>query len=68
MSRAVAVEPLLSEAEAAAELGIEKEALARLRRAGRAPLNTWVGRFPKYARKHVLAYLAANAQGAPRGR
>lgn len=57
-------QPLLSEAEAAELLGIKPEALARLRRAGRAPLHTRVGRFPKYAHKHVLAYLA---RGARRG-
>lgn len=57
-------QPLLSEAEAADLLGIDKEALARLRRAGRAPLHTRVGRFPKYARKHITEYLA---RGARRG-
>lgn len=61
MSAVKAPERLLSEAEAAELLGIKKEALARLRRAGRAPLSTRVGRYPKYARKHIHAYLARNA-------
>lgn len=54
-------EPLMTEAAAAEMLGIDKDALARLRRAGRAPLHTRVGRYPKYARKHILQFLAANA-------
>lgn len=62
MTRSTHHEPLLSEAEAAAMLGITKAALGRLRRAGRAPVCTMVGRFPKYARKHVLEHLARNAR------
>ncbi len=57
-------QPLLSEEEAAQLLGIKPDALARLRRAGRAPLHTRVGRFPKYSRKHINEYLA---RGARRG-
>lgn len=63
----IGVERLLSEEEAAAVLGVDKEALARLRRAGRGPVHTRVGRFPKYTRKHLLAYLAAHSGGAQHG-
>lgn len=68
MTRVEAPERLLTEEEAANMLGIEKEALARLRRAGRAPVHTRVGRFPKYARKHIIAYLGKNVGGVQYGR
>ena len=67
MTTAPPVDRLISEAEAAEILGISKDALARLRRAGRAPIHTRVGRFPKYARKHLLAYLGSRAGGIQRG-
>lgn len=64
MTRKPITEPLLTTEEAAALLGITKRALERLRGAGRGPVCTYVGRFPRYSRKHIIVYLEAHARGA----
>lgn len=55
------LEGLLSNDEAARMMGIKPRALHRLRAAGRGPIHTYVGRFPRYRREHVAQYLAARA-------
>lgn len=62
MSARRAPEALLTTEEAAAIMGITKRALERLRAAGRGPVCTYVGRFPRYSRKHINAYLSARAR------
>ncbi|MFV0315485.1 MAG: helix-turn-helix transcriptional regulator [Microthrixaceae bacterium] len=51
----------LTTAEAAVVMGITTRALERLRGAGRGPVFTRVGRYPKYRLSHVLAYLEARS-------
>lgn len=62
MSQQRKPEPLLTTEEAAAVLGITKRALERLRGAGRGPVCTYVGRFPRYARRHINEYLQAHSK------
>ena len=52
---------LLTTEEAAAVLGITKRALERLRAQRRGPAFTYVGRFPRYSRASLNAYLSARA-------
>lgn len=54
-------ERLLDTAEAAALMGIDKRALERLRAVNRGPIYTRVGRFPRYSRASINAYLQARA-------
>lgn len=65
MKRTATVERLMTTEEAATVLGVSKRALERLRNAGRGPTHTYVGRFPRYSRKHINEYLSARAK-APR--
>ena len=55
---------LLTTEEAAHLLGLEKRTLERLRGAGRGPHWTYVGRYPRYSRASINAYLAGRAAGA----
>lgn len=62
---------LLTNDETAALLGIEPRALHRLRAkqsGDRGPVPTYVGRFPRYSRRSIEAYLEARAREASRGR
>lgn len=61
MSKQNTPQRLLSTDEAAKLLGIDKRALERLRCAGRGPVWTYVGRFPRYSRASINAYLNAHA-------
>lgn len=65
MRRPTTHDRLMTTEEAATVLGISKRALERLRNAGRGPTHTYVGRFPRYSRKHINEYLSARAK-APR--
>ena len=56
--------PLLTTEEAAVLLGITKRSLEKLRGAGRGPQWTYVGRYPRYSRASINAYLSARARGA----
>lgn len=58
---------LLSNAEAAHLLGLTPRALERLRGRGGGPVVTYVGRFPRYSRRSIDAYLEQNAR-YPNGR
>jgi len=55
-------ERLLTNDEAAEVLGIKPRALEQLRGRNRGPIVTYVGRFPRYSRRHINQYLAANAR------
>lgn len=55
-------EKLLTNAEAAELLGITPRSLEKLRGRGRGPIWTYVGRYPRYSRRHIVEYLAARAK------
>lgn len=55
-------ERLLTNAEAAELLGLTPRSLEQLRNRGRGPVYTYVGRFPRYSRKHLNEYLASRGR------
>lgn len=67
MSAVKAPVRLLTTEEAAVLLGISKRALEQMRNRGRGPAYTYVGRFPRYSRASINAYLEARAKGPGRG-